>query len=204
MITPADELQKKEDGKKPAETEEGGNPFSGASVASKGAKDFAVYALGLGFLWCVLGAGWLGFSRALPFQVDANFALFAAFIVVAGAIERIIQPLTAVLGPFKGKATPEANANRTLYAYGIALAIGIIVSSCFGLYFMQTMGVEIGVPDGTTGWKFNSTWEEMLRGLDVFLTALIITGGTKPLHDMITSIEKKKETLKQAAAGETS
>jgi hypothetical protein len=35
--------------------------------------------------------------------------------------------------------------------------------------------------------------------LDIFITALIITGGTKPLHDMISSIENKKEAVAGAA-----
>jgi hypothetical protein len=142
-------------------------------------------------------AGLAKFSHNVPFQTDANFALFAAFIVVAGAIERFIQPLTAILPPFKKggkkgdeeeekKEEEELKADRTLLAYGIALIVGIAVSSCFGLYFLETMGVEIGTT--TSG-------DKALRGLDIFITALIITGGTKPLHDMITSIEKKKDAI---------
>jgi len=178
------------------------NPFSGAAAASSGAKVFALVVLGGGLLYCILVAGLAEVSRNLPFQTDANFALFAAFIVVAGAIERIIQPLTAVLPPFKGVATPEAKANRTLTSYGIALMIGIAVSSLFGLYFLETMGVKIGMEVGegeAAKWVFGSDGDKILRGLDVFLTALIITGGSKSLHDTITSIEKKKDVLKKEA-----
>jgi hypothetical protein len=178
------------------------NPFSGAAVASKGAKLFAIAVLLLGVVYCTLVAGLGEVSRNLPFQTDANFALLAAFVVVAGAIERIIQPLTAVLPPFSGPATLRAKANRTLVAYGIALIVGIAVSSLFGLYFLETMGVKIGAEAGTgeaARWVFANDGDKVLRGLDVFLTALIITGGTKSLHDTITSIEKKKDTLKKSA-----
>jgi len=166
------------------------DPFSGAAAASDPAKQLALLALGGGFLYCLLIAGLAEVSRNAPFQTKADFALFAAFIVVAGAIERIIQPLTAVLSPFSEADSPRSKADRTLYGYGISLIIGIAVSSIFGLYFMEAIGLP-------------SEGEKVLRGLDIFLTALIITGGTKSLHETITSIEKKKEALKDAAAETT-
>ncbi len=181
----------------------GDNPLSGASLASAPVKVFALVVLFGSLTYCLLIAGLGEFSHAVPFQTAANFALFAAFIVVAGAIERFIQPLTAVLPPFTGADTPKSNADRTLVAYGIALLVGIAISSCFGLYFLETMGIEIGMEkmvEGTKTWVFADDGDRALRGLDIFVTALIITGGTKPLHDMITSVEKKKDDLKQEVA----
>ena len=198
-----DPSQNKADQQPKKNGEDSENPFSGAGVANTWAKAVGLGALLVGLLWCVLAAGLGGLSHNVPFQADANFALFAAFIVVAGAIERIIQPLTAILPPFKqqGKDKDEEaklKADRTLVAYGIALIVGIAVSSAFGLYFLETMGVEIGtvVTHGDASHvTFHGDGEKILRGFDILSTALIITGGTKPLHDMITSIEKKKEKL---------
>jgi hypothetical protein len=164
------------------------DPFTGAGAASPWAKGFALGVLGGGLLYCLFVAGAAGVSRDAAFQTQADFALFASFIVVAGAIERIIQPLTAILPPFHRKDSAESKADRTLLGYGISMIIGIAISSIFGLYFMEAIGVP-------------SEGEDLRRGLDIFLTALIITGGTKSLHETITSIEKKKETLKQAATG---
>ncbi|HEY5815092.1 MAG TPA: hypothetical protein VIS95_01995 [Solirubrobacterales bacterium] len=169
-------------GPSPAEA----NPFTGAAAASPRAKWFALVTLGGGLVYCLLVAGLAGVSRNAPFQTKADFALFAGFIVVAGAIERIIQPLTAILPPFKEADNVRSKADRTLLGYGIALIIGVAVSSVFGLYFMEAIGVS-------------GEEETLRRGLDIFLTALIITGGTKSLHETITSIEKKKENLKKAA-----
>jgi hypothetical protein len=186
------------------------NPLTGAGAAGVPAKVFALTVLFGGLAYCVLIAGLAEFSHNVPFETEANFALFAAFIVVAGAIERFIQPLTAILPPFKKEGKKkgdkdeekreeeELKADRTLIAYGIALVVGIAISSCFGLYFLETMGVEIGttVTSGdATHVLFHGNGEKMLRGLDILITALIITGGTKPLHDMITSIEKKKDAI---------
>lgn len=172
------------------------SPFKGAEIADPWAKAAAFSVLVISLAYCVLGAGLAGWSHGQPFQADVNFALFAAFIVVAGAIERFLEPVLVVLPPYEKKADAKASdsekdkakganesakADRALLAYCIALVVGIVVSSLFGLYFLETMGVATG--------------NKAVRGLDIFITALIITGGTKPLHDMITSIEKKKEVL---------
>jgi hypothetical protein len=129
----------------------------------------------------------------------ANFSLFAAFIVVAGAIERFLEPLAIILPPDGEDA--KAKADRTLLTYSIGLVAGIAVSSLFGLYFLEAIGVKIGTTVGTGSSaiiELKNSGDKALRGLDIFVTALIITGGTKPLHDLITSIEKIKQ---KAAAG---
>jgi hypothetical protein len=172
------------------------NPLKGTEIAHLWAKLTAAITLVAGLVYCVFGAGLAGWSHGTPFQLDANFALFAGFIVVAGAIERLLEPALIVLPPYEKKPDPQkpkikeenerAKADRTLLAYAISLVVGIFVSSVFGLYFMEAIGAQI-------------SGDKALRGLDVFITALIITGGTKPLHDMITSIEKKKESLAKNA-----
>jgi hypothetical protein len=169
--------------------------LTNAESASPGVKIAALVVLLGGLVYCLVVAGRLGFSHNAPFQTAANFALFAAFIVVAGAIERFIEPLNAILPPFG--TTPQAKGDKALIAASVALLCGIAISSAFGLYFLETMGVKIGAQVGTgidAHWVFTSTGDKWLRGLDIFLTALLITGGTKPLHDMISSIEKKKDS----------
>jgi hypothetical protein len=193
------------------------NPLKGAEIADKWAKGLTFSVLIAAAAYCIYFAGIQEWSHELPFQADVNFALFAAFIVIAGAIERLLEPVLVVLPPYERKSATDssdakkaeikegnerARADRALLAYCIALVVGIIISSVFGFYFLETMGVSIGVAKGsgaTAEWVFASNGERALRGLDVFITALIITGGTKPLHDMIASIEKKKEALGKAA-----
>ncbi len=195
------------------------NPLKGAEIADGWAKWTALLVLIAGVIYCLFFAGLAGWSHELPFQAEVNFALFAAFIVVAGAIERFLEPLLVVLPPYEKKSSSDssdaekaelkegnerAKADRALLAYCIALIIGIVVCSVFGLYFLETMGVSVGMSKGsgaTETWVFANDGEKMLRGLDILITALIITGGTKPLHDMIASIEKKKDALGKAAAG---
>jgi hypothetical protein len=125
-------------------------------------------------------------SHNAPFKVNtANFALFAGFFVVAAAIERFIEPFSPAL--------PGNKPDRALYAASIALMLGVVVSAVFGLYFMEAIGVRIGEPtthNGVTSIVLVTSGEKIMRGLDIFITALVIAGGTKPLHDLLTAIQK--------------
>jgi membrane protease YdiL (CAAX protease family) len=141
-----------------------------------------VIALAASLFLCGLG----GVSHGTPFKVNtANFALFAGFFVVAAAIERFIEPFSPAL--------PCMKPDRALYAFSIALVLGVIVSAVFGLYFMEAIGVQIAQPvprNGVTTTMLTSSGQKIVRGLDIFITALVIAGGTKPLHDLITAIQK--------------
>jgi len=209
-------------GNQPAGADPGdGNGGDGIAISLKGteiadlwAKRTAWITLLAGLVYCVLFAGLAEWSRNLPFQFDkADFALFAGFIVVAGALERFMEPLLVALPPYETKAAAGADktalakvkednkrvkADRLLLAYAIALVAGILICSFFGLYFLEAIGVKIGTQEGSK-WVFDGNGDKALRGLDIFITALIITGGTKPLHDMITSIEKKKDVAGKLA-----
>lgn len=178
---------------------------TGGQAASDGIKIATVVFLVVALAYCLLAAGLAEWSHTQPFQVDlANFALFAAFIVVAGAIERFLEPLSAILPPYGQKESDKAD--RALITYSIALLVGIAVSSLFGLYFLEAIGLKVGVTEGAGDAAhivLNTNGDKILRGLDIFVTALIITGGTKPLHDMISSIEKRKDVAAKAAAGQS-
>jgi hypothetical protein len=54
---------------------------------------------------------------------------------------------------------------------------------------------------GGAAWRSQAAATSSCAGLDIFATALIITGGTKPLRDMIISIETKREAA-AAVAGQ--
>ena len=180
-----------------------GKPPTDGTKAHLGVKIAALVVLVGSLVYCLLGAGLAKWCHAQPFQVDlANFALFAAFIVVAGAIERFLEPLAAALPPWGN--TEAEKADRALLLGSVALIIGMIVSSVFGLYFLEAIGVKIGAQTGSGNAAkivLKTDGDKLLRGLDIFITALIITGGTKPLHDMISSIEKKKEAAAATGGG---
>jgi MFS family permease len=171
-------------------------------VSSEQARAIAIVVLLGSLAGSLLLCGLAEWSREEPFKVDkADFSLFAAFIVVAGAIERFLEPVSRSIPPW-GRSE-QARADRSLYMASIALVLGVVVSAVFGLYFLEAIGVEFGqrlpAPGGEMRLTIEETGDKLLRGLDVFITSLIITGGTKPLHDTIKAIEKTKEAAEKAA-----
>ncbi|MGD0273876.1 MAG: hypothetical protein ABSB96_09135 [Gaiellaceae bacterium] len=142
--------------------------------------------------WIALGLFSLAIAIALvvavganyarrAFQVDtANFALFAAFYAVTQGTERLLEILSMFIPPRGTDA--QAKADRAIVMLAVAMLAGVGASLIFGLYFLRAIGVDYG---------HTNEWE---RAADVIVTALIISGGTKPLHDLIKLIEKARTT----------
>ncbi len=129
----------------------------------------------------------------------ANFALFAGFYVAAQVIERLMElvapllpwfwwtlPATLKLNdpndPGSGSLPPEAvksvtaaqlKADRGAVALGVTTLLGVAASFLFGLFFLQA----VGMPGSNT--------------IDTFVTGVTIAAGTKPLHDLISSIQNQ-------------
>lgn len=153
----------------------------------------------------------------------AGFTAFAPLYVLAQAIERFMEPFTKYLGSTSDQsgakknqteakkdlanqivgmmdgappagapagtpaATPASAAdklavvtrirrNRTVIAWGIASAVAMVLCGIFGLQLLKTMGMD-------------AHW----GGLDVVITGLAVGSGTKPLHDLISNIQKAKD-----------
>ncbi|WP_420121365.1 hypothetical protein [Nakamurella sp.] len=149
-----------------------------------------------------------------------GLTIFAVFFVGAQALERLLEPVALFLGigdeersaalttmqaarmaaadPSIGEAeVAEAvksaagakakdarrTAEKTILFWGLATGLAALASGSFGFYLLSTVGIPVPY-----------FWMEVLG------TALIIGAGTKPLHDLITLIEKRKEAADQAAA----
>lgn len=162
-----------------------------------------------------------------------GFASFAVLYIVAQAVERLVQPFTYFLGNAKEKKEAEkaltdakkvhvqavleedstraataANtaakeegkleaiqANRAILFWALATAIALVVCGRLGLGLIQSVAEVTGseggeIPDWFKNW-------------DVVITGLAIGAGTKPLHDLISFIQSKKEETGGAGAGAT-
>jgi hypothetical protein len=113
---------------------------------------------------------------------NANFTLFAGFYVAAQVIERLIEVVSPLFPPLNwlpsdiddGAAkAAHLKADRAAYVLGVASVAGVAASAGFGLYFLAA----VGLPGSNT--------------IDSIATGLLIGAGTKPLHDLITSIQNK-------------
>jgi hypothetical protein len=152
-----------------------------------------------------------GWSPATP---AGGLDTFALFYVAAFVLERLLEPMASIESwtPAKhererdchlrlartargrvaqGRALDDAamaqasvdrwRASRALIVLGVATLAGVWISLVFELDFLSVVGV---------GFEKNRVW------LHVFATALVIGGGTKPLHDLITRIQKAKDNAK--------
>jgi hypothetical protein len=170
---------------------------------------FALLALAAGF------AGGLAMQdhfhpgmTKLP-VLPSGIGIFGVLYVLAQAIERILQPVSwfggGFLGGLKGGSTKTAlakehqsavvlalkdphnpddaqcaadslhevnqyKANLTATSFGVAALLAMLVSGYTGLFLLSAVGLHIA------GW------------LDLLVTGLAIAGGTKPLHDAISSL----------------
>lgn len=198
------------------------DPVTATSATSTGPIAYALIAAGV-VAACVLFASFVVQHPPFPPPksppVVEGLTIFAVFFVGAQALERLLEPLALALNlgaVEKSTAREEAKtvqqladnplvtditeqltraveakavdqkktAERTILYWGIATGLAALASGLFGFYFLSTVG--IAVP---------AVWMEILG------TALIIGSGTKPLHDLISMIEKKKEAAAIAAIG---
>jgi hypothetical protein len=157
-----------------------------------------------------------------PLVIDADaFTVFAPFYIAAQAIERVLEPLAArwkntteekvelksaktskaMLESFSGQgvipsaeqveaaqadveaaelALSKAKAERAIPLWALASIFGLLICSALGLGLISAISTE--PPTG-----------EFVRTVDILITGLAIGAGTKPLHDLISRLEKSKE-----------
>jgi len=150
-------------------------------------------------------------SKGISFTPPTGVGIFALFYVVAQVIERLQEPFTPSVDAPKageegtrlnkrkarallesaiagGDATEAANAQRnvdqirantTVLLFGTSALLAMLACGYLKAGFMQTVGVT-----GLTVW------------IEVLLTGLVVGGGTKSLHDLISNLQAAKEDKK--------
>ncbi|HST40735.1 MAG TPA: hypothetical protein VLK58_14565 [Conexibacter sp.] len=123
-------------------------------------------------------------------ELGSGFDTFAAFYIVAQAIERLLELLAlspippnpdpdAVTEEEKKSAEQRVTAQKTLVAAALSVLLAAGASLAFGLYFLEAVGIT-----------------EPERWIDVLVTALLLSGGTKALHELIGRVTAAKEVAK--------
>jgi hypothetical protein len=67
---------------------------------------------------------------------------------------------------------------RRMIFWGVATALGSIISGAFGVHFLSLLLHSSNPPD---------------RWVDIAVTGLLIGGGSQPLHDLIEKVKESKE-----------
>lgn len=76
-------------------------------------------------------------------------------------------------------AVQQYRRNSTAFMWGLSSALAILVSAAVGLALMHSVGVQ-----------------DAPVLLDIIVTGIIIGSGSKPLHDLISSIQVSKDSKK--------
>jgi hypothetical protein len=152
----------------------------------------------------VLGMIFHQWNGPLGYRVGSAWQAYAGLFVLAAAIERLIQPFSDVLGdapatpvattsaagtPSRAAiagGTPAANGidakskkNTAVVTWGLASGLGCLACALLGVGLLTAiMGADSSTP---------APW------LDVLVSGLVVGAGTKPLHDVITSIQASKD-----------
>jgi hypothetical protein len=161
---------------------------------------------------------WLAYShwiRPGAIAIKAGYVPFAGLIVVAAALERLLEPLSQVLMPKDtSAASPKRAAARSRLQAQRAAADPATTSIDVQLRTHQAAVDQAAADARRTGraiifWAIASICGLGISGgvglfllqsvssnhvntlLDLAVTGLAIGAGTKPVHDLITSIQSK-------------
>ncbi len=113
-----------------------------------------------------------------------EFELFAAYFIAAAGIERLIEvvsgwfPFVRETEPTEEKARAvfraQRKADRGVLTAACAAMVGMVASAVTGLYFLRAVGASPPL------------WADMA------LTGLLLSGGTKTIHELLRTIQKAR------------
>ncbi|GAA2583850.1 hypothetical protein GCM10010399_12260 [Dactylosporangium fulvum] len=196
-------------------------PAPGGEAAAVPPQQASIGALVSAFLLVAAGgavswAFWRFDVNAQAIHLPDATTIFAALFAFATAVERILEPFARFLpgkharGELEKAVANLANkyheatlddliqvahaksmvekgrASRGLVSWGLATAIATIASSAGGIYLLHAMADE--------GWNGIPVW------VDAIVTGIVVGSGTKPLHDVISKVQKNKEKSEDTTA----
>jgi hypothetical protein len=154
-------------------------------------------------------AQWRFGNPTAGIQVADTTTVFVALFAFATAVERLLEPFSRWLPGWRARGDLEraieilanryasathadlravaaakarmdrSRANRTVVVWGLATAVSTIGASAGGFYLLHAIAGP--------SWDGINTW------VDAIVTGLVVGSGTKPLHDVISRVQKGKE-----------
>jgi hypothetical protein len=148
-------------------------------------QQFWYTVLGLGLAASAYFAAWgLHGNSSSTYRIDNQWGALAGLFILAHAIERAIEPFSSRLGPDTTKSKDEdKKMSRCLTAvvtWGVASGLAFLLCAKLNVTLMQAVRA-----DGSGQPPF---WADLL------VTGLVVGAGTKPLHDLVSTIERSKNS----------
>jgi hypothetical protein len=151
------------------------------------------------------GAWWLHGNTSSTYRIDSQWGAFTGLFILALAIERALEPFSRKLGP--DTTTRKNTQVRVLARAQVddeeekAADCQLAVDMCRRLTAVVTWGVATGIAFLLCA-QLNITLMQAVRAsgsgappfwADLLVTGLVVGAGTKPLHDLLSSIERGKQ-----------
>jgi len=165
---------------------------------------YAVLAFGIAVA-AFLAAWGLHGNTASTYRVDGQWSAFTGLFVLALAIERAVEPFSRRLGPDTTRRKEAKDrvlaSTRAEDMKEIAVECQLAVEMCRRLTAVVTWGVATGLAFLLCA-QLNITLMQAVRAngsgappfwADLLVTGLVVGAGTKPLHDLVSSIERGKQ-----------
>ncbi len=178
-------------------------PAGGRGGAKPGKHEqvwYTVLALGIAAAAFLVAWGLHG-NRSSTYRMDSQWGAFTGLFILALAIERALEPFSRKLGPdttkrkdARDRALASAQADEL---EELAVECQLAVDTCRRLTAVVTWGVATGLAFLLCA-QLNITLMQAVRAsssgapsfwADLLVTGLVVGAGTKPLHDLVSSIE---------------
>ena len=163
--------------------------------------------LGVGLAATAFFIAWaLHGSRSSTYRIDNQWSALTGLFILALAIERALEPFSRKLGPDTTNAKDQRDApDRTLsnaecqgaiemrrrltavVTWGVATGLSFLLCAKLNITLMEAVAAN-----GSAQPPF---WADLL------VTGLVVGAGTKPLHDLVTNIERKQDAPRAAGRG---
>jgi len=165
---------------------------------------YTVLALGIASA-AFAGAWRLHGNTASTYRIGSQWGAFTGLFILALAIERALEPFSRKLGPDTTKRR-DTQARTLAGAQAddtdeIAVECQLAVDMCRRLTAVVTWGLATGLAFLLCA-QLNITLMQAIRAsgsgappfwADLLVTGLVVGAGTKPLHDLVSSIERVKQ-----------
>jgi hypothetical protein len=175
------------------------------TIKPGGRQQFWYTVLGLGLAVGAFFAAWgLHGSASSTYRIDNQWSALTGLFILALAIERALEPFSRKLGPDPTKLKAqrdEALAGRpaaghkdrvpefqdaieikrrltAVVTWGVATGFGFLLCAVLNITLLQAVRAN--------GSGQPAFWADLL------VTGLVVGAGTKPLHDLVSNIERGK------------
>jgi hypothetical protein len=179
---------------------------SGSMMPGK-SRQIGYTVLGIGLAVAAFFIAWrLHGSRSSTYRIDNQWSALTGLFILALAIERALEPFSRKLGPDTTRAKDERDAPGRKASDAECQSA---IEMCRRLTAVVTWGVATGLSFLLCA-KLNITLMEAVAAngsgqppfwADLLVTGLVVGAGTKPLHDLVTNIERKQDSPRAAGRG---